>query len=158
MAYTTRIATLADLPVLLEFEQELIREERPMDPTMKDGKISYYDVSEFIRDPNAEVYVAEHQGSVVASGCVRIRPDRHYLRHEKMGYLGFMYVRKAHRGLGINGLIIKDLLSWCRERGLYEVRLDVYEVNLPAIRAYEKAGLKKHLAQMRMDIRDLDLD
>ena len=128
---------MKDLPVLLEFEQELIREERPMDPTMKEGKISYYDVGEFIRDANAEVFVAEHEGSVIASGCVRIRPDRHYLKHERMGYLGFMYVEKAHRGNGVNGLIIKELIS---------------------LRAYEKAGLKKPLAQMRMDIRDLDLD
>ena len=149
---------MKDLPVLLEFEQELIREERPMDPTMKEGKISYYDVGEFIRDANAEVFVAEHEGSVIASGCVRIRPDRHYLKHERMGYLGFMYVEKAHRGNGVNGLIIKELISWCRKKGLHEIRLDVYEVNGPALRAYEKAGLKKHLAQMRMDIRNLDLD
>jgi len=147
-----RKATLEDLPVLLEFEQGLIKAERPMDPTIREGEISYYDVGEFIRSDDAEVYVVEQEGRILASGCVRIKPDRHYLKHKRMGHLGFMFVPEEHRGKGLNGLIIEKLIEWCKSRDLQELRLDVYQSNVPAIRAYEKAGFSKHLITMRLNI------
>ncbi len=153
--YRVRKARLEDLPVLLEFEQGLIEAERPMDPTIREGKISYYDVGEFIRSEDAEVLVVEEDGKILASGYARIKPDRHYLKHERMGYLGFMFVPEEHRGKGLNGLIVEKLIDWCRKRGLNEIRLDVYTVNEPAIRAYEKAGFKKHLITMRLNTEEL---
>lgn len=153
--YRVRQARLEDLPVLLEFEQGLIEAERPMDPTIREGKISYYDIGEFIRSEDAEVLVVEEDGKIMASGYARIKPDRHYLKHERMGYLGFMFVPEEHRGKGLNGLIVEKLIDWCRQRGLNEIRLDVYTVNEPAIRAYEKAGFKKHLITMRLNTDDL---
>ena len=150
-----RKATLEDVPVLLEFEQGLIKAERPMDETIKDGKISYYDVSEFIKNDDSELYIVELNGEIVASGYAKIKPDRHYLKHAKQGYLGFMFVPESRRGKGYNKLIIDALKAWCRERKVFEIRLDVYDVNHSAIRAYEKAGFKKHLITMRMNLNDL---
>ena len=149
-----RKATLEDIPVLLEFEQGLIKAERPMDETIKDGKISYYDVSEFIKNDDSELYIVELNGEIVASGYAKIKPDRHYLKHAKQGYLGFMFVPESRRGKGYNKLIIDALKAWCRERKVFEIRLDVYDVNHSAIRAYEKAGFKKHLITMRMNLND----
>ena len=154
MNQIVRKATLDDLPTLLRFEQGLIGVERPMDPTIQDGEISYYDISEFIRDENAEVYVVEEAGEIVASGCARIRGDRHYLKHDRIGYLGFMFVPENKRGRGLNKLIIAALLNWCRKKGLDEIRLDVYNTNSAAIKAYEKAGFSKHLINMRLNLKD----
>ena len=156
MNYNTRKATLEDLPTLLKFEQGVIEAERPMDSTIKDGKINYYDISEIITNENSDVFVVEIDNEIVASGYAKIKGDRHYLKHKKQGYLGFMFVPKDHRGKGANKLIIDALLKWCKERDIFEIRLDVYDVNFPAIRAYEKIGFKKHLINMRLDIEDLD--
>lgn len=145
-----RKATLDDLPVLLEFEQGLIAAERPMDPTIRDGDINYYDVRDFIREGDAELLVADLNGEIVASGYARIKGDRHYLKHDRIGYLGFMFVPEQHRGNGYNGLILAALIDWCRTRKLDEIRLDVYDVNESAIQAYEKAGFVKHLINMRL--------
>ncbi|WP_342750368.1 GNAT family N-acetyltransferase [Aureitalea marina] len=145
-----RKATMDDVPVLLQFEQGLIQAERPMDPTIKDGHIHYYDVRDFIRDEDADLFVAELDGELVASGYAKIKGDRHYLKHHRLGYLGFMFVPPQHRGKGYNKLILDVLIQWCRERDLQEIRLDVYDVNDPAIRAYEKAGFVKHLINMRL--------
>jgi hypothetical protein len=39
-----RKAKLEDLNTLLEFEQGIITAERPYDPTLKQGTISYYNI------------------------------------------------------------------------------------------------------------------
>ena len=155
--YIVRKATLDDLPQLLKFEKGLIEAERPMDPTIKSGNISYYDISLFIKNDNSDVYVVELDGEILASGYAKIKEDRHYLKHKHQGYLGFMFVPNDHRGKGLNKLIIDALLKWCKSRNIYEIRLDVYDNNPSAIRAYEKAGFKKHLINMRLNIEDVDL-
>lgn len=152
-----RIATLKDLTVLLRFEQGVIEAERPFDPTIKEGEITYYDISELITSPNSEVFVAEIENEIVASGYAKIKTDRHYLKHEKQGYLGFMYVSEDHRGKQLNKHIIDALLQWCKSRNIFEIRLDVYDDNFPALSAYQKVGFKKHMINMRLDIENLDL-
>ena len=153
-----RKATLDDLPTLLSFEQGVIIAERPFDPTIKDGNINYYDVSELITNKDSEVFVAEIDHQIVASGYAKIKTDRHYLKHEHQGYLGFMYVSEAHRGKQLNKLIIDALLKWCKARKVLEIRLDVYQDNLSAIQAYEKVGFKKHMINMRLDIENIDFE
>ena len=64
-----------------------------------------------------------------------------------------MYVDPSHRGKGINALIIEQLRQWSIWKGVSELRLDVYYGNLPAIRAYEKAGFKRHMVEMRAEAR-----
>jgi RimJ/RimL family protein N-acetyltransferase len=147
-----RIANLDDLPTLLEFEQQLIKAERPMDPSIKDGNISYYDISEMIKAANSEVFVVELDDEIVASGYAKIIDDRHYMKHKKQGYLGFMFVPEEHRGKGLNKLILKTLIDWCKTRNVFEIRLDVYDVNETAIKAYKKSGFKNYLINMRFDI------
>ena len=154
---TIRKANLDDLSVLLMFEQGLIEAERPMDPTIKDGNISYYDISLLIKNDNSDVFVVEIDNEIVASGYAKILDDRPYLKHDKQGYLGFMFVPEKHRGKGLNKLIMDALVNWCKERQVYELRLDVYDSNDPAIKAYEKAGFKKHLINMRINIEGIDL-
>jgi RimJ/RimL family protein N-acetyltransferase len=150
MSYTIRSATIEDLPILLAFEQGVIDAERPMDPTIKSGDIHYYDIPELIQSPAVHLLVAETNGTVVGSGYARIKADRHYLKHNHQGYLGFMYVEEPHRGKGVNQLIIAGLVKWCRAMNVHEIRLDVYDTNIAAIKAYEKVGFYKHLITMRM--------
>ncbi len=148
--YLVRDAVIQDLPVLLEFEQEIIKVERPFDPTIRLGHVNYYDLREFIMADDATVCVVEHNGNIVSSGYALRKRGRHYLDHDYYAHLGFMYTVPEHRGRGLNQLIIQALQDWARENGLLEIRLTVYEGNDPAIRAYEKIGLDKHIIEMRM--------
>ena len=145
-----REATLVDLQVLLEFEQGIIIAERPFDPTLDKDPISYYDLREMILDDNTCVIVAEDNGVLVGSGYAKSKKARHYLDHENYAYLGFMFTHPDYRGLGINALIVDELVNWSKAQGFIEIRLTVYEDNLPAIKAYEKVGFKKHLVEMRI--------
>lgn len=149
---TFRSATLSDLPALYEFEQGIIDAERPFDPTLKSSHINYYDLKELIVTKSAEVVVAEIDGEVVASGYANILDAKEYQKHERYAYLGFMFVKPEYRGRGIIKQILIQLKSWSLSQGINEIRLEVYEDNDSAVRAYEKAGFKKHLVEMRMQL------
>ncbi|MEM1340606.1 MAG: GNAT family N-acetyltransferase [Bacteroidota bacterium] len=145
-----RDAVLDDLPVLLDFEQEIIKAERPLDPTIASGSVNYYNLSDYIADATVKVVVAQYGNEIVGSGYALRKSARHYLDHKEYAYLGFMYVLPGFRGKGINQSITQKLMEWAREQGLFEVRLTVYENNTPAIKAYEKSGFEKHLNEMRI--------
>lgn len=149
---TTRQATPADLPVLLEFEQGIIIAERPFDPTLKPDPISYYDIEGMIVDPEVEVIVAVDGDLIIGSGYAKEKPSDLYVDPPKHCFLGFMYVHPEYRGRGVNGLVTEALLDWARARGLTEVQLRVYDDNLGAIRAYEKKGFSKYMVAMRREI------
>lgn len=152
MKISTRTATLNDHEILLEFEQGVINFERAFDPTLKDEKIHYYDLKAMILADDAEVAVALINDEIVGSGYAKIEIPKSYLKHDRFAYLGFMFVKPEHRGKGINKKIVEHLNHWIRSRNISEVRLDVYSDNPGAIKAYEKAGFKKHLINMRMDL------
>lgn len=147
-----RKAKIEELETLLEFEQGIVAAERPINPTLKIGEIHYYDLAKLVKSPLAGVYVAEIEGELIASGYVLEKKAKDYEKHERYAYLGFMYVKPEYRGKGVNQLILDALLDWAKERNLNEIRLEVYKDNLPAVKAYEKAGFKPLLLEMRMGI------
>lgn len=148
----TRRATITDLPQLAEFLQLLVEAERPFDPTLKDGEIFYYNIEELILDKASEVMVADYNDKIVGCGYAQIRQAKPYEKHESFAHLGFMFVSPEFRGNGINNLLLNDLKKWILSQGITEVRLQVYDENEAAVRAYEKAGFKKILTTMRCDI------
>ena len=146
MSLTT--ATLEDIETLLEFEQGVINFERPFDPTLK-KETTYYDIPEMIASSEVLLLVAVLDTEIIASGYARIEAAKPYLKHQQYAYLGFMFVTPNHRGKGVNGVVLEALNVWIRSKNISEVRLDVYSENPSAIKAYEKAGFKKHLINMR---------
>ncbi|QLG44314.1 GNAT family N-acetyltransferase [Costertonia aggregata] len=148
--FIVRTAKTGDIEVLLEFEQEIIKAERPFDPTLGDDPITYYDLDQLIRSDDAQVMVVSYNSTIIASGYAQVKRARHYLNHELYAYLGFMYTHPDFRGRGVNKLILNALREWSGSKGLKEIRLTVYDENFSAIRAYEKAGFKKHIIEMRM--------
>ncbi len=152
MTIQIRPAILDDLPVLKTFEQGILKAERPYDPTIKPDPVSYYDLADYIRSPDAEIIVAEQDGALIGSGSVLKKKSRHYQVPEYHAYLGFMFVPEAHRGKGINKLIMEACLDWAKARGLGEIRLTVYTDNIPAIRAYKKAGFNPYMTEMRLQV------
>jgi len=147
-----RKAKIKDLSILLQFEQGVITAERPFDITLKPEHITYYDIEKLISSKKSEVIVAVLNNEIVASAYISIKKAKPYLNHSKYGYLGFMYVKQEHRGKGLNGLIFEELKNWAKAKNISELRLDVYNENISAIKAYEKVGFSKHLINMRLGI------
>ncbi|MGB5171673.1 GNAT family N-acetyltransferase [Eudoraea sp.] len=147
-----RKANIEDLETLLNFEQELIKAERPFDPTIKSDPVCYYELHKILVNSNAVVYVAEWTNKIVSCGSVTIRPARPYLDHKEFANFGFMYTVPEYRGRGINKRIMEQCKEWSLSRGFKEMRLTVYTDNQAAIWAYEKVGFKKHIIQMRLPL------
>jgi ribosomal protein S18 acetylase RimI-like enzyme len=147
-----RKAVIEDLVTLYEFEQGIIAAERPFDQTLKVGHINYYDLEEFIMNEKSEVFVATFNQTIVGSASVIIKESEPFLKHDSFAYLGFMFVEPMFRGKGVNLRLIQELKKWSKEKNLTEIRLKVYHDNLPALKAYSKAGFKEHLVEMRLDL------
>jgi GNAT superfamily N-acetyltransferase len=147
-----RAAVEKDLSILGEFEQGIISVERPLNDSLKQEKICYYDIGALIKADTSIVMVAEHDGKIVASGYARLKQSKAHLIHEFHTYLGFMYVAPDHRGQGINQLIMQSLISWGKEQGMTDFYLEAYAENSSAIKAYEKMGFSQSLVEMKLSI------
>lgn len=148
-----RQATVADLEILLQFEQNILEAERPFNSSIKPVDASYYDLKDMINDDNTLLLVAYIDNQIIGSGYAQIRPSKtSSLIHKTHSYLGFMYVETEFRGLGINNKIIDELIKWTKNQGVSNLYLDVYEGNKAAIRAYEKVGFSMSLVEMKLNI------
>jgi len=147
-----RAAELTDLDILHAFHQELVIAERPFDPTIKDGTVTYYNIAELIKSPDAGVYVAELDAEVIGCGYAKLVKSKDYLKHAYHAHLGFMFVNPEHRGRGVNSKIIDVLKKWSLARGVTEIRLEVYAKNSSALKAYEKTGFAPHMLEMRLKL------
>jgi len=149
-----RKASVLDLEQLLDFEQDMVKTERPFDPTLKPDPVNYYDLKAMLSDQRIEMVVAEVNTRIIASGYARIDKSKPYLRHSHHAYLGFMYVVPEFRGQGINKKIMDVLKDWALAQNITEFRLEVYYDNVPAIKAYEKFGFSRYFLEMRFNLDD----
>lgn len=147
-----RKALFKDQTALLELEQKVIEAERSYNHTIKPTNALYYDLDNLLIDLDSHLMVAELNDEIIGSGYAQIRESKKSLKHNKHAYLGFMYVAPDRRGLGINGMIIENLISWSKEKGVSDLYLDVYDGNDAAIRAYEKVGFTKSLVEMKINL------
>ena len=90
---------------------------------------------------------------IVGSGYAKIVDAKNYYDFEQYAYLGFMFTDSNFRGLGINVQIIDFLKKWCLSKNIVELRLDVYNTNLSAIKSYEKSGFEKDMVNMRIRLK-----
>ncbi|MDZ4710600.1 MAG: GNAT family N-acetyltransferase [Saprospiraceae bacterium] len=149
-----REAKADDIPILRLFEQGVIEAERPFDSTLKSSAVQYYDLNKLMHSEDSTLLVALKGNELIGCGYALIKSAKPYLNHVRYGYMGFMYVKPEFRRLGVNALILTGLKKWCSQQEISEIRLEVYEDNLPAIKAYQKSGFKKHMVEMRMDFSD----
>ena len=145
-----RQATLSDVNVLLALEQAVVDAERPFNSAIKAQGARYYDIPALITDDDSYLLVAEDNGAIVATGYVQIRQSKPSLEHNVHGYLGFMYVAPAYRGMGFNKQIIDTLMAWAESKQVFDFYLDVYADNRAAINAYEKVGFQPSMLEMKL--------
>lgn len=145
-----RQATLSDVNALLALEQAVVDAERPFNSALKAQGARYYDIPALITDDDSYLLVAEDNGAIVATGYIQIKQSKPSLEHNVHGYLGFMYVAPAYRGMGVNKQIIDTLMVWAESKQVFDFYLDVYAENRAAINAYEKVGFQPSMLEMKL--------
>lgn len=143
--FCVRECTAADLSTLRELEQGVVAAERPLSPMIRADGVTYYDLEQLICEDTSRLLVVEESatGEAVATGYLSIRKSKPSKTHSHHGYLGFMFVVPRLRGQGLNRLVMDRLITWGQSQGVEHFYLDVYSDNVPAVRAYEKAGFSK---------------
>jgi ribosomal protein S18 acetylase RimI-like enzyme len=148
-----REALVTEIELLRELEQQVVEAERPYNDSIKPENAIYYDIEHLVASESACVLIAEKEQQVIGTGYLQIRESKASLIHEQHGYLGFMYVDESYRGLGLNQRTMDKLIVWGRARGLSDFYLDVYARNQAAIKAYEKAGFKPSMVEMKLTLK-----
>ena len=91
------------------------------------------------RHPDAAVFVAEDDGTVV--GRLSVARDPHRSSHH-VADLGLM-VAAGHRRRGIGRALLEQAVVWARDVGVRKLELHVFPWNEPAIRLYEQFGYER---------------
>lgn len=149
-----RRAVAADIETLRNFERGIVAAERPFDPTIIPGDVSYYDLPALVASDDAFVAIAESGGAPAGCGFARRAASRAFTEPAHHAYVGLLYVAPPHRGQGTARMIIERLSEWALENGLVEMRLEVYPENAKAVRAYGRAGFSPYMLEMRRRLKD----
>lgn len=129
-----RLATPADLDVLVEFACRLHVEDRMGAPIAKSARAS-------VRTRMLEsvgrgaTWVVERDGRPVAKADLSLRSPR------RGGQIAGVYVDHRVRGQGVASGLVAAIVRLLVREGLPAVSLHVRADNLPAIAAYRRAGL-----------------
>jgi ribosomal protein S18 acetylase RimI-like enzyme len=145
-AIRIRPATERDLSIVVELRLALLREHRSnllyrrLRPDARERARRLFAAQ--LRSPNEVILLAECGGEVVGilrcvktSGLPLLYPAHH-------GYITSVYVVPAARRHGVLRALLAEAVSWCKARGLSEMRLHNAAENEVANAAWEALGFK----------------
>lgn len=143
---SVRVATMADLAIVVELRLALLREHsqnpiyrrlRPDAPARASRLFAAQ-----LRSANEVIFLAEHEGStigilrcVASAGLPLLFPARY-------GYISSVYVIPGARRHGVLRALFSAAVGWCRERGLREARLHNAVENESANAVWDALGFQ----------------
>jgi ribosomal protein S18 acetylase RimI-like enzyme len=99
------------------------------------------ELAELLANDKCLVLVAAHEGEVVgfvdASIGLRTRPDE---ADQPWCGINNLVVKPGWRRRGIGSMLMQAAEAWARDKGLAQVRLEVFEFNGGARALYERLG------------------
>ncbi len=133
-----RMATAEDVPVILQFIQELAEYEKLAHEVVATEALLHTML--FGERPHAEVIIAEHAGEAIGFALF-FHNFSTFLGRTGI-YLEDLYVRPAARGVGAGKQLLTHLAKLAKARGCGRVEWSVLDWNEPAIGFYESIGAK----------------
>ena len=136
----TRFAEITDIKELeeLQVDMENTIEDKPYPDYL--GKLGI----KFILDNSEQGFylVAECENKVI--GALRISYERSVSRNGFFWWIQNVCVNKNFRGIGVFNELFKKVISLAKKQDdVVAVKLHVHTNNKSAIKAYEKAGMKR---------------
>lgn len=146
MELNIRKAEARDIPRILDLLSQVLEVHAKGRPDLfRSGttKYSEAELAEIIADPERPIFVAENVGVVKGYAfCVFQRHDERNTPDFVTLYIDDLCVDESSRGLHIGKALYEYVLGFAREKGCYNVTLNVWACNEAAMRFYEKCGLQ----------------
>lgn len=149
---TIRKARLTDIPLLGEMERAFRRDERNIvlkenrrlktyieRTPDRDRKVAGW-MRKWIRSKNALVLLAELGAFPIGFATASIETNHGIYGPMRFGFIGFVFVRRQHRGQGISSRMMREMLAWFAKRKIKHVSLSVMASNHPARAIWKKWG------------------
>ncbi len=141
-----RTAKETDIPqieTLLYQVQKIHSDKRPDLFTAGSKKYTAEELKELLRDKNRPIYVAVENGKILGYAfCIFQRYESHSLNKIKTLYIDDLCVSETVRGQQTGTKLYRFVLDIARQAGCHNVTLNVWALNEPAIKFYEKCGLQ----------------
>ena len=141
-----RIAENPDIPqieTLLYQVQKIHSDKRPDLFTAGSKKYTAKELEELLKDETRPIYVAVEECSILGYAfCIFQKHESHSLNKIKTLYIDDLCVSETARGQQIGTKLYQFVLETAKQTGCYNVTLNVWACNEPAIKFYEKCGLQ----------------
>lgn len=146
MEVSIRKAENRDIPRILELLSQVLEVHAKGRPDLfKSGTTKYgeEELSEIISDPERPIFVGENGGVVRGYAfCVFQRHDDRNTPKFTTLYIDDLCVDEQSRGMHVGKSLYEHVLKFAKEKGCYNVTLNVWACNESAMKFYEKCGLQ----------------
>lgn len=154
---TIRLATSNDLPLLCDFYQEIC-DQQVHDEYSPRWTWGDYPSSEYLKAKlnDAQIVMNVIDGKVAAAGVLSVGEDpsyrdvpwQHKFADDQIAILHLFAVSYSFRGQGIAQQTLQGIMDYARHNGQRVIHIDVIDPNVPAEKAYLKAGFQFNNAQI----------
>ena len=153
MPITVRPATPSDIPALMSLLIQVNMVHHNGRPDLFKGPTTKYTADELaaiLADDETPVFVGvDESGRVLGHGfCVLQHSGGRLMAEHDTLYIDDICVDESARGLGAGRAVYDHILGYARQRGCYNVTLNVWTCNPGAMRFYEKLGMKPYRVGM----------
>ena len=148
-----RPATPSDIPALMTLLIQVNLVHHNGRPDLFKGPTTKYTEAELaalLADPATPVFVGvDDAGRVLGHGfCVLQHSGGRLMAEHDTLYIDDICVDESARGLGAGRAVYDHIVEYARQRGCYNVTLNVWTCNPGAMRFYEKLGMKPYRVGM----------
>ena len=150
-----RRAQPGDIPALMSLLIQVNMVHHNGRPDLFKGPTTKYTADELAAILSSEetpVFVAtDETGAVLGHGfCVMQHAGGRLMEEHDTLYIDDICVDEAARGLGVGRALYTHILDHARQKGCYNVTLNVWTCNPGAMQFYEKLGLEPYRVGMEM--------
>ena len=144
MSIEVRRAVVADLDTVIELRIALLREyaDHPIYGRLRpDADVRARPVFlQQLQSSDQAIFLAARDGRVAGiARCVDSRGSP-LLTPDRYCYVTSVYVKPEHRRQGVLSALMRQVETWCRERGLTEMRLHNSTLNEATRAAWDQLG------------------
>ena len=142
-----RFAIQEDVPGMIKLLRQVGRVHHEGRPDLFRPNAQKYSPSQILgmlNDPNLPIFVAVEDGVVLGYGfCMMEYVAGSSVMHDRTTlYIDDLCVLEECRGKHIGTAIYHEILRYAKERGCYNVTLNVWSCNESAMKFYESLGMK----------------